>query len=251
MGRVLFLMILFILSTCALANDIAYDHEIGWYWNGTQDEEKPFKAQATQNEPAEPIEQMNAVKKTIQTALDAAILEPTPNNVQHYIELQNQLSNRAQQFTNNWQQVLMSHPELNYSLTHPTSSIGLQVYHEEQSKGKDEAIAQFAKQTGLFFFYRSTCPYCHRFAPILKSFSEHYGIKIIAITMDGIPLAEFPDSHNDTGQSSQFHVTMTPSIFAVNPYTQRAYPVAYGLTSESELKDNIYKIIEREKGVST
>lgn len=250
MIRILFLMMIFILSSCALANDISYDHEVGWYWNGTQDEDKSTKKESA-NQPAEPSEQMSAVKKTIQNALDEAILEPTPDNVQHYIELQNQLSNRAQQFTNSWQQVLMSHPELNYSLTHPTSSVGLQVYHEEQSKGKDEAIAQFAQQTGLFFFYRSTCPYCHRFAPILKSFAERYGIKIIAITMDGISLPEFPDSHTDTGQSSQFHVTTTPSLFAVNPYTQRAYPVAYGLTSESELKDNIYKIIEREKGASS
>ena len=145
----------------------------------------------------------------------------------------------------------MTHPELNYSLDHPTNQVGIQIYQEEESKKKDTAIQVFKKQYGLFFFYKSTCPYCKRFAPILASFALRYGLAIIPITLDGIPLPEFPNTRNDTGQASKFHVSMTPALFAVNPYTQKAFPVAYGLTSETELRDNIYKIMTQYQGVRT
>jgi hypothetical protein len=46
-------------------------------------------------------------------------------------------------------------------------------------------------------------------------------------------------------------VTVTPSLFAVNPYTQKAVAVAYGLTSETELRDNIYKLVTQYQGQMT
>jgi conjugal transfer pilus assembly protein TraF len=65
--------------------------------------------------------------------------------------------------------------------------------------------------------------------------------------MDGIPLPEFPDSRTDSGQAKTFKVTVTPALFAVNPYTQKAFPVAYGLTSETELRDNIHRLMTQYK----
>ena len=186
--------------------------------------------------------------KKITTALNKVIAEPTIENLEKYIALQEQMGDRAEKVANLWEQVLLKNPQLNYSLSHPTNNVALQVYHEQESVEKDKAIKLFAKKTGLFFFYRSTCSYCKHFAPILKNFAERNGLTVIPITLDGISLDEFPNSKVDSGQSAQFHVTMTPSLFAVNPYTQKAFPVAYGLISETELRDNIYKIMKQYDG---
>jgi len=160
--------------------------------------------------------------------------------------IENQLSTRANQFADVREKILLLHPELNYSLLHPTNNMALQVYQEKESDKKERAIFNFAKHQGLFFFYRSTCPYCKRFAPILKNFSDHYHISVIPITTDGISLPEFPYSKQDKGQAKKFNVTVEPSLFAVDPYTQKAYPVSYGLMSETELRDAIYKISIRD-----
>jgi conjugal transfer pilus assembly protein TraF len=251
MGKYLIAVLFLLCSTISFAEDYYAHHETGWYWFDDP-------AQNTKKDTTEPnhkkhdaTEDVDNVKRTLKQSLDQAIVDPTPENVEKYIALQNQMSERANKFANTWQQVLLNHPELDYSISHPTNNVALQVYHENESKQKDVALAQFAKHSGLFFFYRSTCPYCQRFAPILKHFSETHHIVVVPITMDGISLSEFPNSKQDAGQSKKFQVTVEPSLYAVDPETQKAFPMAFGLTSETELLDNIYNIMTHyQEGIS-
>lgn len=231
----------------AYAEDFYSQHEQGWFW--FDDPKVASKKQSSDglNTPSDPTEQVMLARQKLKKALDNAIMDPTPQNVQTYIALQNQMSERANLFANTWQKVIHDNPELNYSIEHPTSNVGLQVFHQAESQKKLELIKQFSERAGLFFFYKSTCPYCQRFAPILKHFSDTYHIVVVPITMDGIPLPEFPNSRQDSGQAKQFHVSVEPSLYAVDPQTQKAFPVAFGLTSESELLDNIYNIMTRYK----
>jgi conjugal transfer pilus assembly protein TraF len=235
-----------LLSGVVQAGNYYADHEVGWFWYDDPKEVIQDHPKTPTTVSTDPNVIVNTAKQKISTALNQAIVSPTVENISKYIELQEAMGARAETISEVWQQALLKRPDLNYSLKHPTNNVALQVYHEEESRGKEAAIAIFAKKTGLFFFYKSTCPYCKRFAPILKNFATRYGITVIPVTMDGIPLPEFPDSRSDSGQSKKFQVTVTPSLYAVNPYNQKAYPVAYGLTSETELRENIYKIMSRE-----
>lgn len=237
------MILLCMANQTTFAENYYVDHAVGWHWYDDPKEKTKVKTHAENLASNDPNMIVNAARKKITTALNTVIAQPTIENVENYIALQEQLSNRAERVGELWQQVLLKNPALNYSLTHPTNNVALQVYHEEESKKKEAAIRLFAKETGLFFFYKSACSYCQRFAPILKNFAERNGLTIVPITLDGISLQEFPNSRKDSGQAAKFHVKMTPSLFAVNPYTQKAFPVAYGLTSETELRDNIYKIM--------
>lgn len=246
------LIVLSMISISTWAGDYYSQHATGWHWYDDPKEENNDK-KITENEKTASISNdpnvvVSEAKKRVKTALNQMIAQPTPDNVKNYITLQEQLNDRAEKIANLWEEVLLKNPQLNYSLTHPTNNIGLQVYHEQESIQKDQAMRIFAEKTGLFFFYKSTCPYCKRFSPILKSFADKNGMVIIPITLDGIALPEFPNSKVDTGQAAQFKVSVTPAVFAVNPYTQKAFPVAYGLTSETELRDNIYKIMKNSQG---
>ncbi len=236
------------LSSLCCADDFYSQHATGWHWYDDPKNKPEIEKPVATPEQKDPNAVVDAARQKIKTALNKVIAEPTVTNLEEYIALQNQLSERAEKVSDVWQQVLLKDPQLNYSLSHPTNNVALQVYNEQESQEKEKAIRLFASKTGLFFFYKSTCPYCRRFAPMLRNFAEHNGITIIPITMDGISLPEFPNSKTDSGQASQFHVTMTPSLFAVNPYNQKAFPVAYGLTSETELRDNIYKIVTKYEG---
>ena len=249
MAKYLFIILSLIFPLNVLADEFYAQHETGWYWfDDPKESQKNSQKESQENvNKSDPTEQVDMVRKKIKTALDQAIMDPTPQYVETYISLQNQLSERANQFANTWQKVLMNHPELNYSLTHPMNNVGLQVYHEAESQKKINTIHEFAKHSGLFFFYRSTCHYCQRFAPILKHFAETYHIEVVPITMDGISLPEFPKSKLDNGASQQFQVSVEPSLYAVDPNTGKSFPVAFGLTSESELLNNIYTIMTNYK----
>lgn len=235
---ILLTIIVFLSFLPAFPKNYYGQHSKGWHWYN----DPILLTQDLEDSISNPVIKMHTIKKTLEYTLDNAILHPTPNNVKNYIILQNAMSNRASYFSHMWQNVLLQNPNLNYSLQHPTNQIGREVYLDETRVKEDAAIHKLAQHTGLFFFYRSTCPYCQRFAPILKDFSERYKISVVAITTDGISLPEFPNSRIDTGQADQFHVEVEPALFTVNPYTHEVIPVSYGLTTEDELRNRILEI---------
>lgn len=247
-----FLILLFVSLTFAnhvYANDNYYDrHEKGWHWYDDPINKSLSQPKQVEEAPADPIQTLDTLKQTIKRALDNAILHPTPQNVKAYILLQNALSDKATQFSNSWKQVLVENPLLDYSVTHPSNQVGHEVYLDQIQAKQDAAIKELAKHSGLFFFYHSSCPYCQRFAPILKDFIEQHHIAIVPITTDGVTLPSFPNSRVDNGQAKQFHVTIEPALFTVNPYTQKIIPVAYGLLTQGELRQRIYDIATHYRG---
>ena len=218
-------------------------HAEGWHWyENLPEEAKETEDKKDVSPPYDPVKQMQTLRATIERALNQAILQPTDKNVKNYIVLQNQLSNQSSLFADVWQRVLLDNPSLNYSLIHPTNTLAKQVDLDQQHKKEDEALAKLAQESGLFFFYSSSCAYCRKFAPILKSFALSYKITIVPITLDGKFLPEFPNSKIDNGQAAKFNVTVEPSLFAVNPYTGKAYPVSQGLISQDDLRKRILDI---------
>lgn len=221
-------------------NPYYVNHAKGWHWY-----DDPKAKQTEPDQEQDSVSEMNALRAMIEQSLDKAILHPTKDNIKHYIELQNQVAGNAQDFSTKWKALLMETPQLDYSLKHPTNNMAKQVEQDQSKMAEDQAIRQLAKTGGLFFFYRSSCPYCIRFAPIVRDFVDTYQIPIVAITTDGKALPEFPDSVVDQGQSAKFHLEVEPALFAVNPYNHQAYPVAYGLTSLVEIKRRILDISTR------
>lgn len=216
-------------------------HEEGWHWYKEHEEKVEEDTGSIVNNP---VKQMNAIKAAVEFALNKAILHPTEANVRNYIALQNRISNQASLFADVWSKVLYNNPQLNYSLIHPTNNVAKQVDLDIQKQQEDDAIAKLAAESGLFFFYSGSCVYCRKFAPILKDFATTYKIEVIPISMDGGILPEFPNVKQDQGQSRLFNVTVEPSLFAVNPYTGKAYPVSHGLVSQDFLRKRILDIVQ-------
>jgi conjugal transfer pilus assembly protein TraF len=239
--------LLFFVNSVVVAgeNDYFDEHAKGWHW---YDDPKQSPDQDEEDSPVSPVMQMNAVRATIESSLNKAILYPNKENVKNYITLQNELMSHASQFDHNWQAVLLDNPDLNYSLIHPTNNVAKQVEYDQEKLKEDAVIHELAKKGELVFFYRSTCPYCQRFAPIVKDFAESYGITITPITTDGISLPEFPNSYPDNGQSAKLNVTVEPALFVFNRQTHQVFPIVYGMTSQAEIKKNILNIVTHFEG---
>jgi conjugal transfer pilus assembly protein TraF len=230
---------LLLLIPLAAHGEFYRTHAEGWHWYKEHEEKTEENTGSIVNNS---VKQMNAIKAAIELALNTAILHPTEANVKNYIELQNRISNQASLFADMWSKVLYNNPQLNYSLVHPTNNVAKQVDLDIQKQQEDDAIANLAAESGLFFFYSGSCVYCRKFAPILKDFATTYKIEVIPISMDDSILPEFPNVKQDQGQSRLFNVTAEPSLFAVNPYTGKAYPVSHGLVSQDFLRKRILDI---------
>ena len=157
------------LSFSAQADNFWNEHARGWHWY--EDPEQVLE-QAMSREPSDPVQIMEVLHQQVKRSLDQAILNPTPENMRNYITLQNQVSEQANRFAVAWQTALLNNPVLDYSLSHPTNSVGKQVYLNTQKQQEDQAIALLAKHSGLFFFYRSSCPYCQRLLQPLWHFGH-------------------------------------------------------------------------------
>ncbi len=243
------------LSSVSFATDEAYydHHDHGWHWyDDPVDEESeealPEKTPPVPSTDVSATEAMQALQKIVEEAKNKAVLYPTEENIAKYVAIQNQVTNNSRNFAQGWQAMLLHHPELNYQVSHPTNQIGRQVYLDQKNGREEEAIYEFFKDKGLYFFFKSDCPYCQKFAPILKDFAEHYQITVLPISLDGMGLAEFPNFKIDQGQAKKFNVTVEPSLFVVDPKAGKAMPVSYGLMSEEALQQRIYDIATEFKG---
>lgn len=242
--RCMLLLCLLLPLTNAMAGNFWQDHAEGWHWYhdpaSSRDSSRPDVSQTT-----DPVTTMDSLQQKVKQALDKAILEPTPENVKNYIELQNKIAKQASLFSSVWQRIIRETPTLDYSLQHPTNQIGKQVYWDKRHTEIESSISQLAKTHGLFFFFKASCPYCHRYAPIVKAFAERYGFSVIPITLDEGTLPEFPDAKLNNGAAMQFEINIVPALFMVDPQTAQIIPLSYGLISEEDLANRVYSISQQ------
>lgn len=228
------------------------DRERGWFWYQDppileeQEEEMPAAPKPLAVE--EPQQQLQKYQKRLDDAKALAVMQPTDEHVRRYIEVQKEAYDRSALFADTWRRVVWSNPMLDYSLEHPTNSVGAAVDQQQSRQRQAEAVAALAESEGLFFFFGSNCVHCHTQAPILEQFSRRYGIKVMAISLDGGVLPEFPDAVPDNGLAARLGVAVTPALYMVNPRTQEITPVGYGVMTESELTQRIYTLTAAKRG---
>jgi conjugal transfer pilus assembly protein TraF len=179
----------------------------------------------------------------LEVALDRALIQPTTENVQTYLALNQKLMNQAATFADTWRGVVWTHPELDHTVQSPVGPAAYLASNLSVDSNEDRLEAD-AKHWGLLFFFRGSCPYCHKFAPTLKQFAERYGFQLVAITQDGGALPEFPTPQADAGASTALGLDAVPAVFVVNPATRTVAPAVFGLVSWTDLTQRVRYAIE-------
>ncbi len=218
-------------------------HAEGWHWyqdplseNKLEEEKKKPDAVLPSQTPTEKIE---AQRKALEQKLHAAIVEPSRENLMTYIIAQKALMDQSQRFSESWQQVVMTTPALDESLVHPVDQNARHVYYGERSKEITKRIKALSQEYGLFFFFKGNCPYCHQFAPVVKHFAQKHGWSVLAVSLDGGTLPEFPHARRDNGIASRLQVAHVPALIALHSQSGQTIPLAYGMISESEIEERI------------
>ena len=208
----------------------------GWAWY--EDLQKPVKEEAPK--PQTTAQQMQQARENIEEKLAKAVLEPTPENIKSYMEEQQKLLERSALFAKVWAQVLLNHPHLDYTATHlPVSQYGLQFYKNELQEKKETLIGILAKDFGLFYFYEGKNEISSVFGPIVRDFAQKYDYKTIAISIDDTEIEGFEGSKKDNGITQALGIHVTPALYLINPKTNVAIPIAFGLVAVDKIEDNI------------
>ena len=171
---------------------------------------------------------------------DAAIDDPTPENVALYLYLQRVALDKSSRFAAATQRAVQLDPFLDEITQRPTATFAANLVNRQTGDQRDAVLQRIAEPAGVLFFFRSDCPYCEAQAPLLKLLENRFGFSVLAVSLDGAPLrgGEFPQFRQDRGQAHALGVVSTPALFLVRP-PDAVVPLSQGLLSFAQLQERI------------
>lgn len=125
----------------------------------------------------------------------------------------------------------------------------LMAQHATQVNNTSSPVIQNLKANYEFVvFFRSTCPHCHRFIPILKDFAHYYGIKITAYSVDSQDLDDLHARKMTSNQYQDYYLQggfkpAVPALFLQNKHTDQAYPVLFGEATPYQLAKRVHELM--------
>lgn len=144
-----------------------------------------------------------------------------------------------------FQQAMLENPAYDYSVTHPTSSIGLKLTDELRTQKRQLAIKKIAKTHGVLFFYRGKNTFDRRQLPIIRDFCSRFNLTLLPIVVDGELSDEFDNARIDNGQAEALGVRFFPGMLLINPQTQEVKPLAYGLITQDVLEQRFFSVLTK------
>ena len=113
-----------------------------------------------------------------------------------------------------------------------------------KNKEVDKYLREKSDKIGLYYFYSAYCSYCHKQSPIIKRFSETYGVNVLTISTDTCKGDELncvvrPDLFD------KFGVRSTPHVVLVYKNADRVefVTVAIGLTDLQTMRDTVFQYL--------
>lgn len=218
----------------------------GWFWYRDPPEaiSRPKEVPAPHDRPRELVD-FEAMQKRLEDLKRVAVMNPTDANLLAYMRYQRFVMNKSELFAERWQRLVWTVPELDYGLTgRPTNSMAIGVFDEQQRDRQAQTVRSLSATHGLLFIFRSDCPYCHRFAPILKRFEQEFGMTVFAVSLDGRGLPEYPNAPLDNGIAARLNASVVPALYLTAPAKRDIRPVGFGVMAMTELVERIAAIAQ-------
>ena len=252
MTRPILLFFVLLTSATAFAADpdsYWFRKREGWFWyRDPPPAAKPPPKPAAPQRPRE-LAEFEAMQKRLDELKRVAVMNPTDSNLLAYMRYQRLVMNKSEVFAERWQRLVWTVPELDYGLTgRPTNAMAIGIFDERLQERQVQRIRELSTTHGLLFIFRSDCPYCHRFAPILKRFEEQFGMLVLPVSLDGKGLPEYPSPQPDNGTAARLNATAVPALYLTAPSRREIRPVGFGLMALSDLIERIAALAEENHG---
>lgn len=181
-----------------------------------------------------------------------AVLDPTPENVQAYMEIQKQIGDQAGVFTETWQRVLYGTPHLDANTEYPLASAGIGVYQEQLKAARQAALERTAATRGILYIFEGSeaCGICRVQGEVLQDMRARYGIEILAVSKDGGGDVNFPDAVVDAGQLEAMGLAdfPAPTIALIDPNSKEVDVIGSGLLTADQVLERVYVVTEVPEG---
>lgn len=218
------------------------EQETGWFFYKDPREEKINKLPKLTQKQAH--EQFIQLQEDLKEKRFLAILEPSTENLQSFIEAQQQSLMMASRFAQNWKKALVMRPELDPTVKAPTSYAGNIEHRKSVSQKLSSDFKKALAGHRFFLFYSSNCPYCDL---MYRTLSSVDGLEMIPVSMDGA--TKYPNSIPYERLGVTLPITVTPYIWAMDT-EQNLTPVCAGAKDLATFKNLFLAMVTREKEIS-
>lgn len=226
------------------------DREDGWHWyedppaeiekeEENLAKEPPAVGQPTKSETA-PLS-TSWIRQTLPTLRDAAIDNPSEENVRAYFYAQRIMMDKAQVFSDVAQQVVNNDPLLDENLRLPFASAAKVSFLQSANDAKKELLDGLSETVGFWFFYDETCSYCQDQIGPINELAKRHGVTIEVIHKNGDSVRGLSSKikvRRATGQFETLGIKFTPAVMMVAP-PDGYYLVSQGFTAYATLVDRV------------
>ena len=200
------------------------ERDEGWFFYKDPPKEQPQEPQPPPKPQGGKSGQPEVLSaKWIRENLDkyryAAIDNPTKDNVELYLLLQKLAMDKAEQFAMASRTYASQNPGIDETIQNPTSQISRTALANAEQENMNKLLRKIAKRAGIYYFFRSDCPYCHQQNPMLEILTRVTGLQVLPISLDGLPSQDglLPNWKPDQGQGTYLGVEKTPTMYLVEP----------------------------------
>lgn len=191
------------------------------------------------------------VRSAIPKLLEAAMNDPSPENVERFFLVQQLALNMATEFSEMARFVTMGHPILDEQQRRPQ---GTSMALDQADAARiilRRTLSRLSERVGIWFFIDGNCVSCPTTGRNLLRMNEEYGLEVRFFSMDGTPLfgVEEAEVFADDGAARQLGIRSGGTIVFVEP-PDYATILAHGVISLTEIEDRIIAIAYRQGLIS-
>ncbi len=159
------------------------------------------------------------LKDNMPRLLTQAMDNPTPENLSRFYTAQRLMLDIGTRFSDKSKDYFLKNPMMSEKRRQPVEKVALDAHRTVVEKNQQTVMKDIFTRSGLFFFFQSTCEFCHEESQILQFMQNYYSVDILPVSMDGRPLQNglFQDFSVPNAQIiDQFKIREVPTIFLVS-----------------------------------
>lgn len=223
----------------------------GWFWyQDPKDAPKPPPVVPPKPKPQTPAKAEKKVdpkdepfsakwlQENMPRLLEAAIDNPTKENVEAYLYAQRVAMDKSQMYAEKARQVVNSDPFLDENNRVPLSTYAKPAFLKGVEQGKSEALKHLSTVGGIWVFFDSKCSFCKPQIYSVQELARKHGFITKFVSVDGAGVPELPSFEKDNGHAKLLDLKITPTTVLVVP-PNNYYVVSQGMMAESQLADRI------------
>lgn len=212
--------------------------------------ETPLKKKETPRKPLSIAD----LKSEVQARLEAAVMDPTDENIAAYLKMNALLFEKAGRFAERWRDVLIRYPEYDWTTGHPVVNSASTTLSRERDKARSAKLATLSETWGLVFF-GDAGRLTGLMRPLVDRFAGITGMELIQVAVGG-PSPYLSRAYPDTGMSRRAcgGIKKLPALVLMHKDDSdiaHARLVATGVVDIAELGRRVVRLVEAHERQTT